>query len=497
MKRTFLSAVCLMLSLVMLALAAVSCSENGQDGNTEAATTASVEVNSDEVTEKDIFDGVNFKGEKFTYLVWKQGVIEYYGSEEEGDMISSAVFHRNELVQNKLGVEFEYIELPGNSSTFKDFCTTATNNISVGNKEYDAIGCYTRAASLLMISNVLENLLDVDYLNFDNAWWPASLTQLNTIGGKLYFASGDIATSLLYEMMFLCVNKDLAHNLQIDTDVQQLALDGGWTLDTLLQLTQGRYIDLDADHARSTGDQYGLYSITHPMLDVFYLGAGLKYVDINNEGEAMISESYFSDPSLDILDKLKRLYWQGDEADGYFSTTGGNATAISNGLSLFYVIDGNYCEKYLRQADFSYGILCAPKYTAEQKNYYTAVGFPHSMYCIPSDAPNTEMSGAVLELMGRESHNEVTPVVFDTSFKYKFGKDMTDANMFEIIRSGVVFDLGRTLFDQLGGDTDGPVRIWRNEIVNNSNTFAARKKALAGVWDTRLASTIEEIKNAD
>lgn len=494
MRKNTLTVFSLLLALLMLLPLAVSCGTSGDGKQTEAVTTAGADVDSGEQTEPDPFEGVNFNNAPFTYLVWKQGVKEYDGTDEDGDLISSAIYKRNSIVQDKLGVEFNFIELAGNSSTFKDFCQTASNNIQTNAHEYDAIACYTRSASLLMINNVLANMLDVDYLNFDNKWWPASLTQLNTIGGKLYFASGDIATSLLYQMMFLCVNKDLSANLQITENVQQIALEGNWTLDLLLQLTEKRYVDLDGDGTRSVGDQYGLFTLTHPMLDVFYLGAGLKYVDINEEGEAQISESYFSDPSIDVMDRLKKLFWQGKEADGYYSGSG-SYEPMSNGLSLFYVLNGSTLEGYLRQADFDYGILCAPKYNTDQKNYYTAVGFPHSMYCIPTDVKNPAMSGAVLEMMGMESYLEVTPIVFDTAFKYKYGKDAMDASMFEIIRSGVVFDLGRTLFDQLGGDNDGPVRTWRNEVVNNSASFAAKKKSFSILWEKRLAESIESIKN--
>lgn len=495
MKKTALSALSLLLALLMVALLGVSCGNN--EGGEDDTTAASADTKPEETTEADVFNGVEFNNAKFTYLVWEQGsVIEYDGDEESGDMIASAVFKRNAHVQDKLKVEFEFITLPGNSSKFKDFCATASNNISTNTHEYDAIGCYTRAASLLMSTHVLQNMLDVDFLNFENPWWPASLTQLNTIGGKLYFASGDIATSLLYQMMFMVINKDLADNFQIDTDVQKVALEGGWTLEMMLQLANGRYLDLDADNARSTGDQYGLYTLTHPMLDVFYLGSGLKYVEINPDGEAVLSNTYFSDTSLDIIKKLNTFFWNGKTADGYFSTSG-SYDVMANGLSLFYVVNGTTVEKYFRDANFNYGILCGPKYSAEQANYYTAVGFPHSMYCIPADAKDARMSGAVLELMGRESYDEVTPVLFDTAFKYKYGKDQTDANMFEIIRSGVVFDLARTLFDQLGGDTDGPVRTWRNEIVNNAGALASRKKGLENVWAKRLGETIADIMSID
>ena len=48
----------------------------------------------------------------------------------------------------------------------------------------------------LIQSGVLLNLLDVRYLDFDQPWWVGDLTEMATINGKLYFASGDVSLEL-------------------------------------------------------------------------------------------------------------------------------------------------------------------------------------------------------------------------------------------------------------------------------------------------------------
>lgn len=495
----------LLLAVLMCVSVLTACGNTGAGDTTTASANATGnaggdDAESDAQTEYDPFDTIEKFNDTFTYLAWIQNdVVEYYGDEESGDMIKSAVFKRNALVSDRLGVTLEFIEEKGSSGDYKNFCSNATNNISSGSHAYDAIACYTRAASLLMIQNSLLNLLsnETQLLDFSNPWWPASLTQLNTIGGKLYFASGDIATSLLYQMMFMCVNKGMATNFGIEDDIQQIAKDGGWTLDKMFEYSKDRYLNDDSDEKHSVGDRYGLFTIGHNMLDTFYIGAGLKYVDINNDGEANISADVGSDISYDIQARLRNIFWQGSTADGYFSSSGSDWDIGSSGNSLFYVLNGTTLNKYLRGASFEYGILCAPKYNTDQDNYYTAVGFPHSMYCIPYDADNVAMSSAVLELTARESYKKVTPVVFETAFKYRYGKTAIDADMFEIIRSGVVFDLGRTLFDQLGGDDSSPIRLWRNEIVKDTNNFASVVKSYSDQWEKKLDGTIAEITKRD
>lgn len=478
-------------------LFAACADKGGEDVKTDPEAVASTSAQTpDETTEEDPFAGINYGGRTFTYLVWKQGISEYYGDDSDGDMIKTSLFRRNSIVSDKLGVELEFIEEPGNSSTFTTFCQTAGNNIKSGAHAYDALACYSRSASLLMMQGSLLNLLDNEYLDFEQTWWPESLVKLNTIGGKLYFSSGDIATSLLYEMMFMSINNDLAKDRGI-SGVQEKALAGNWTFDYMLEIISNVYTDASGGTTpRDINNTYGLYLISHPQLDIFYLGAGLNYVEIDSDGRAIVSDDIGGDISSDIREKLRKVFWSGNESDGYYSNSGDDLAALSTGKSLLYVINGSRLQARMSQADFSYGILCAPKYNSDQENYYTAVGFPHSMYCIPLDANDPDMSGAVLELTARTSYEEVTPTVFDTAFKYKYSQGAADGQMFDIIRRGVVFDFGRTMFDQMGGDSSGPVRLWRNDITGNTDVLNRMLKTYGSKWTAALDDAIATITNA-
>ena len=471
-----------LLLLCMLAAVFASCGAPAENAQTTAAAGSE---GGPEVTEADVFQDVDFGGEEFNYLVWEQTVDEYTVEDATGDLIQTAIFNRNLQVQEKLGVNFVYRQEKGNSSSFNNFCAIVDRNIKGGDEPFDAMACYTRAASQLMIKGSLANLNTNTYLNFSNAWWPQSLTELNTVRDNLYFASGDIATSLLYQMMFMIINDDLASDLHIE-GVQEEALKGNWTVDKMIEVSKGVYADLSGGTApHGIDNQYGLHAMGHPLLDIFYMGAGLNYVEMDADGNPMISEEFTGEAAFDLSDKLKQLFWSGDNSDGFF-TAKSDYTKVQNGTSLLYVINGEILQQQMSQATYKYSILCAPKYNLDQKNYCTAVGFPFSMYCIPVNAPDEDMSGAVLELMARESYKQVTPKVFDTAFKYKYSNGDGDVKMLDIIRDGVVFDFGRTLFDQLGGDETSPIRLWRNDVMNNTNVISSSQKSYLDSWKLKL-----------
>ena len=504
MKRRSLPVilVLIMVCAALLIPVLTSCSNSSGSDGTKEITTPSAAVTDDPsaseteeaTTEAKWFEELNFNNTDFNFYAWKQSIIEYEGEEGTGDMIQSAVFRRNANVEEKLGVTLKFTIEAGNSSTFQAFCTNITNVIKGGSGEYDALACYTRSASLLMMNGVLSNMLAVDHLDFTADCWPQSLVKLNTIGGKLYFSSGDIATSLLYQMMFMAINNDVAKDRKIE-GVQEKALNGEWTLDYLLEITKDAYVDNDPIGTKDPTDSFGLFTVSHPRLDIFYIGAGLKYVEINPDGKAVISDDVTGDASLDIIDRIQKLL---KSNDAYFNTDNGQSSYMRDGKSLLYVIDGTILQNHLNVSDFDYSILCAPKYNTDQKDYYTAVGFPHSMYCIPFDASDKSMSGAVIQLMAEESAKEVTPVVFDTSFKYRYSKGSGDVDMFDIIRRGVVFDLGRTFFDQLGGDSSSPVRMWRNDVYQGTTSLVRSIRQYKTNWTKKLddaISTIEQYEN--
>lgn len=164
----------ILLSAALLFPVLTSCSNNSVTEGTGEITTPSAAATDDPsvsgteeaTTESKWFEKLNFNNTDFNFYAWKQSIIEYEGEEGTGDMIQSAVFRRNANVEEKLGVTLKFTYEAGNSSTFQAFCTNITNVIKGGSGEYDAIACYTRSASLLMMNGVLTNMLSVDHLDF-------------------------------------------------------------------------------------------------------------------------------------------------------------------------------------------------------------------------------------------------------------------------------------------------------------------------------------------
>lgn len=496
-KRILSLALCALMLISALAATACGGSDPVQSTDTTASpsageTTAPVPETTESPYDEngylkdDLPKDLNFKGETFHILGWKHGNPEFDTESLTGDVINDSIYNRNQKIEDRLGVDLEFTIIDGNNAAVASFCNTVTNNVQANAQAYDAIACYPRSAASLAVNHMLLDLQEVEYLNFDQPWWPKSLLELYTLYDNLYFMTGDIASTVLFQMMFMVYNNDLGKDFGLENP-QQLAADGKWTMEKMLSLTTGVYADLDGDQKKSEDDRYGLFSITHPNLDIFYIGADMHLVETDKEGNIIVSEDFFSERHYSLNDMLRNIYHVSN--DGYFSKSLTNSGIWANGNSLLYNVTGQILYKNIRQSEMNYSILPAPKFDEKQENYATAIAFTHTSYCLAIDTRDTEMSGAVLEAMASEGYRTVTPAIFETAFKYQYSNSQLDADLFDVIRSSVSFDLGRPFHDELGGDSSAPTILWRNQVINNVNQLSALEATFSKMW----AKTLEKI----
>jgi hypothetical protein len=97
----------------------------------------------------------------------------------------------------------------------------------------------------------------------------------------------------------------------------------------------------------------------------------------------------------------------------------------------------------LQETDIVYGILPMPKYDKNQESYNTCVDNSYTLYGICNDTQDGDRASAVIQALGYYGKTYTTPAIFDVTFKGKFSKDPAFIDMFDEIRNGVGFDVGR------------------------------------------------------
>ena len=71
-----------------------------------------------------------------------------------------------------------------------------------------------------------------------------------TVADRLYYVTGDIATSFVYNLEFLALNADYANELGTSaSELQKLVLSGKWTIDKFIEYNKAAMKDLNGDGA--------------------------------------------------------------------------------------------------------------------------------------------------------------------------------------------------------------------------------------------------------
>ncbi|MBE6605347.1 MAG: hypothetical protein E7639_06580 [Ruminococcaceae bacterium] len=148
----------------------------------------------------------------------------------------------------------------------------------------------------------------------------------------------------------------------------------------------------------------------------------------------------------------------------------------------------------------NYGILPIPKYDTAQKNYYTVIGNEFSIYSVfrgrsdRGDAAATDsMLTAVLECWASEAFRKTTPVIFELNMKLKSSPTQCEADMCEIIRQSIEFDMGRIFGTQLSGKVDEVIQMDQLAMfaANEGTSWATVTDANLERMTTNLAKFVE------
>lgn len=427
---------------------------------------------------------LRFDGERLGILTWTEVEMpEFDVKEITGEIVNDAIYQRNEIVKERLGLDIEWYDTKGNAQNTANYLKVAQNSFNSGDGAYDIYAAYSRSTGLVAANGLCYNLNHVDYLDLEKPWWPERLTETCTINGKLFFISGDISTNLLHFMYGVYYNRDMIADYQL-TDPTEYVQNGTWTQDKMIEMTQGLYADLNNDGKADPDDRYGMTSV-YWHLDALYTGAGMRLVEPNDDKTLIVSRDFVGEKAIDYVDKLKAWVASDDFQAG---ENGSYEDTFVNGNCLFSLNRMYLADRKLRDVSFTYGIVPAPKYDEQQQDYITVMGHPFTLYAITRDCKDPDRAAAFLEAMSSAGYRLTTPAIFETNMKVKYSENSTMAAMFDTIRAGVDFDLGRIFSDNLNYMPELIAKaIWGNQ------NWASMAKINDKLLTTQLARIVEQI----
>jgi hypothetical protein len=488
-SRRLLSAI---LVFVFILSALVSCAETQQpeettDTLTSTAPLAAETTIPDETTAyepDDLKEKYNFN-ETVTFFIWSDHRMREYYAEDSGDNIDVAIYNRNIKVAERLGIEIKFAEEKGSLDFYKNWNKKIENDWQADNA-YDIYSGYSRAIPLLSIKGMTANLLEYDDFNVEKPWWPEALTTECTIKDRLYFCSGDIATSLLWYMDAILYNKELYNSYYLGTPSPMDLVDSNeWTFEKLFSLSKDIYISSPDGVAENC--QYGM-SVYKTDIDAFQIGAGIISLEKTEDGGLRICEDWDSQRCADVCEAVGNFLKNQGVYHGEDTEVRG---VFFNGRSIFHLdrvlIVAGQDNTETGKVEFEYGIVPVPKYDLSQENYKTNLGNSFSLYAINSNSKKASVAATTLEAMASENYRSVTPAVFEVAMKVRYSSDAQSSRMYDILRSTVSFDMGRLCSAHFSNYT---TKTFRNSALENPSGFLtllnSRKKGIEKSLDKLL-----------
>ncbi|MBR4033953.1 MAG: hypothetical protein IKJ04_04020 [Clostridia bacterium] len=474
MKKYLLKALALALALILVLPSAIACADNkggeqtsapaGESGN--ATTTEPIPETENPYDEngylKDRIPELNYGGETVDVLYWSNAKNVEYTAEDDGDSINSSIYYRNLKVEDRLGITFNWIGEKGDYSQRADFNNIIASDLS-GDCLYDIISAYSTTIAMAATYGYALDLMDYsDKLALDMPWWGADLTDMATINGKLYFATGDISTNYLLRMYGTFFNKELITNYSLENPYD-LVDSGDWTIDKFLSIAS-------AMNGVSTTGGDTIYGLVHDAitLEALFYGSNLSFVDKDSNDMPKLSDTWNGDIAQTLVEKVSAFC----QTDSVLNDSKQDESTFVSGSSLFIIYALDFAMNYLPGSGVDFGIAPIPKYNKDQDGYSTTLNYKYSLYMISKGTDIPEVAAYTLEALASESYRAVTPNLYEVAMKIRYTTDSTSQRMIDHIRDGVSFEVGRTFTH-----------------IFDYETYRAIRKALAGTAAEGWSST--------
>lgn len=421
--------------------------ESGNTGDTSETNPPA------ETSEEDaigIPEGLNYGGDEVYIMHWTAYNPEFVVDDQAdmGDPIISAIEKKNLYTEDTLGVTLDFTEVLGDGGQPDAFLEALKNRMSDPTTPVDIMAAYARTTAMISLEGLLQDITVCDNIDFSKPWWPKDIQDEYNINGKLYFISGDISTNLLLMMYGVYYNKTLLANYGRTNPVELVKTDD-WTIDAFIEMTADIYEDLGNNQA-----MYGLVS-SYWDFDAVYHASGYGLLDRTTEDGAYVkySDELFSSIAEAYITKLSKWVATPDViAETDYSGKAG--LAFQEERALFTISSASIGFR-LRENDMDYGAVPMPKLDpATQESYVTCLANPFSLYAIPVASLNPDRAAATLQTLGYYAYLHTTPAVYDVTLKGKFSKDEDTMAMWDLMRAGISFDLGRVFHTKLGGLCD-------------------------------------------
>ena len=470
----------LLASLVLVC----SCAQSVDDGTSGKNSADANDTTQAAETEKPLetvdLDGFELRILNYdkTWFTWANTDMD--AEELNGEILNDALFNRTLKTEQNFNakVNFEYV---------KSTHDVIGPLVFAGDDVYDMAMLFDAAIDDAIASGWLGFWDELGTINFEDKHWDADVVKLYNFNGRQVALDGAFSLYNYSTRHCYAFNKRMLTDLNVGYNPYDLVNDGGWTLDKLYEIASAAVRDTDGDGNITVKDTFGISGTVTRHYSALLAGSGVRYVDKDAEGMLYFTVAR-DEYAVSVIQKLVELnvgnhiYSSGTNDIG-----GGDETLFRNGHTLFTAAYINEVSA-LRDMDDDIGILPPPKFTEDQKRYYSLVeGGALSVILKTLTPERYENVGILLNALAYYSRQDVIPAYIEVLLKSKVSRDEESASMIELIFDSSFYDLG--------------TGVWSSIIKNNytSKIFLPRSTNVASVTasiESQATAAIDEFMKA-
>jgi len=501
----------LLLTLTMVASLLISCTTGNGNDDTTPADDGKNEVTTPEEGGDD--DGLpevidmSSNGQDYVYKAYVRskedgdlgngGFLceDFWVAETSEDALSFAVYTRNNTIQETYHCRIHQQDSTG--STYQELKDFYANS-----EKYDLSILLAIEAAPAATSNLLQDIKSMGHVDLTHSSYDQNSVAQFSMGGKLYYLSGDMNISTMDNTAPTVVNIEMynshkesfveAFGDEIYSNIYDLVTEHEWTMDTLLTMAEIVNVDQNkSDGALSVTkqDTLGYFQYSASPLYYFY-GAGGRITQIDEDGypELVIGESI----NQEIYDYVYRNLNTVSTSWIPNGNSGPRGDNFYGGVCLFTDMTLWDIRKILYTKDaFEYGIIPNPLYEAGD-DYHGVVYFQvcAHLWSVPNMCTNQEYAERMLQILTVYSGmKDSTMDAYYTKTMYMtVAQDKGSRAAMDIIRTSLVYDIA------LLYDWGGFQNLLLNADTATSNQYQTYYNKL-DVAEEAMQLTLEQFKN--
>lgn len=478
-NKAFMRILMLLLALCMTVSVFAACATEDEDG--ETATEDESSGSATEATSEEITNDVDITLDREVRILYSDYLASTEVVQEEDigeDVVKKAIYNRWQNVQDKLNVEINWIGKPGKwDNTKTAFMQDVQTNSETGTA-YDAIICYNLLPAGMASKNLLQNLMNSDYIDLSKPWWPQVFAEEMIVNEVLYGIAENSSKSNLTHLHGTFFNNDLIEDLGLDDPYTHVA-NNTWTFETMMTMIKGIGYDKNEDGKKDALDFFGVVTGTQAKIETWFIGMGYRYSQKTADGgiELLMSDSN------KMIEWIDRFNDATSGRDFLIYDHEGHTTAFFDNRAVLYmtslVMVNSMIEKDIQM---DYGVVPVPKGSESQERYYSTVANHYAMWCVPNEVYDFQESTALIETMSAESYFEVAPMYFETCVKLRYAPDERLYDMYDMVRDSMAFDFCQVNSFVFASGQDP------RQLITNCTDVSKDGRGPAANWASQWAS---------